>query len=137
MKYEKSCGAVVYRTADNKFEFLSIKSRKFGHWGFPKGHVENHESEQETAIREIYEETGLQVVIQSEFKQAVEYPLSSNAHKEVIYFIAESSGQPIIIQQEEVQDYKWLDFNGTYQLLSYKNDKDVLEAVNAYLTNWL
>ena len=58
MKKEKSCGAIVYREKDG-VEILLIKHKNGGHWAFPKGHVENKETEEETALREIREETGL------------------------------------------------------------------------------
>ena len=56
MKYEKSCGAIIF----DKDKILVIQQKE-GHWGFPKGHVEEGETEVETAIREIKEETNLDV----------------------------------------------------------------------------
>ncbi|MBC2399341.1 hypothetical protein [Clostridium tetanomorphum] len=47
MNYEKSCGAVIYRKVNKKIEFLIVKSRNRGHWGFAKGHVEEGENEKE------------------------------------------------------------------------------------------
>ena len=58
MKYEKSCGAVIF-DGDKVLVIQQVK----GHWGFPKGHVENGETEIETALREIKEETNLDVEI--------------------------------------------------------------------------
>ncbi len=57
MFIEKSCGVIVYRIQIEKIEFLAVKSKVNGHWGFPKGHMENHESEEQTAKREVFEET--------------------------------------------------------------------------------
>ena len=70
MNFEKSCGAIIYRIKDDNLEFLTISHRSDGHWGFPKGHVEKGESEEETAIREIYEETGLQVNLIDGFRES-------------------------------------------------------------------
>ena len=56
MKQEKSCGCIVL----DKRTVLLIKHNS-GHWDFPKGHVEGEESEVETAIREVKEETGLDI----------------------------------------------------------------------------
>lgn len=64
MKYEKSCGAVIWRNNDREREYLIILNKKgnaLGHWGFPKGHVEAGEKELDTARREIREEVGLEV----------------------------------------------------------------------------
>ena len=59
MSYEKSCGAVVFRKYHGNIELLLIKHVVGGHWSFPKGHVEAGESERQTALREVREETGL------------------------------------------------------------------------------
>ena len=59
---EKSCGALVYRKKQDKYELLLIKHRYGGHWSFPKGHVEQGENELQTALREIKEETGLDLL---------------------------------------------------------------------------
>ena len=71
MKKEKSCGAVVYRMEDGSPEILLIKHRNGGHWAFPKGHVEKNETESETALREIQEETGLAVDLDTGFRETV------------------------------------------------------------------
>ena len=60
MRKEKSCGALVVRRGKNETEILLIKHNG-GHWAFPKGHVEAGESEEQTALREVQEETGLTV----------------------------------------------------------------------------
>ena len=59
MEKEKSCGTMCF----NQNKILMVKHNK-GHWAFPKGHVEENETEQETALRETKEETGLIVSIE-------------------------------------------------------------------------
>ena len=62
MKREKSCGALVYRVTPNgQKELLFIKHRHGTHWSFPKGHMEEGETEVQTALREVKEETGLDI----------------------------------------------------------------------------
>lgn len=56
MKYEKSCGAIVIE--DGK---VLLVKHNAGHWDFPKGHVEEGETEFETAIREVKEETNIDI----------------------------------------------------------------------------
>ena len=57
MTKEKSCGGIIYKQENEVYKFLRIKPI-LGHWGFSKCHVEDGETEVETAIREIKEETG-------------------------------------------------------------------------------
>ena len=67
MLHEKSCGAIVYRKYHGNTEILLIKHINSGHWSFPKGHVEGDETEEETAKREIMEETGIDVNLDTTF----------------------------------------------------------------------
>ncbi|MBU3143320.1 bis(5'-nucleosyl)-tetraphosphatase [Clostridium sp. CF012] len=130
MDFEKSCGAVIYRKIDGNLEFLIISHRNDGHWGFPKGHAEKNESEKETAVREVFEETGLPVTLMDGFRISVEYLIKQDTNKEVVYFLAEVQDQIVHIEVEEVVDYKWLSFQQTKQRLSYKSSKEVLEQAN-------
>ena len=70
MKSEKSCGAIVLSPDNTNRKVLLIKHENGGHWAFPKGHVEEGETEVETALREIKEETGLSTLTSA--------PLSGN-----------------------------------------------------------
>lgn len=85
---KKSCGGIVYRKFHGNTEILLIKHIKSGYWSFPKGHVENSETEEETAKREIKEETGIDVYIDSGFRETVTYSPRKDAKKEVVYFVA-------------------------------------------------
>lgn len=58
MRYEKSCGAVIYVEAEGARKYVIIRSPE-GYYGFPKGHMEPGETEEQTALREIFEEVGL------------------------------------------------------------------------------
>ena len=65
---EKSCGCIIF----NHHKILLVKQTT-GDWGFPKGHIEANETEEETAIREVKEETGLDVVLVNDKKYMTEY----------------------------------------------------------------
>jgi len=133
MDFEKSCGAVIYRRIDGNLEFLTISHTNDGHWGFPKGHVEKNESEEETAVREVCEETGLTVTLKEGFKVSVEYSIKQETMKEVVYFLAMVQEERVYIQVDEVKDYKWTSFEITKQLLSYESSKQVLEEALEFI----
>lgn len=134
MTFEKSCGAIVYRKINKDIEFLAIKSSASdGHWGFPKGHIEGGETEEETCKREVFEETGLIIVPHNEFKVYDKYQLSENIYKEVVFFIACATNQSVVVKEDEVAEYKWDSFNEIYNLLTYSNTKNILLKARNFL----
>lgn len=135
MDFEESCGAVIYRISGEVLEFLAVKSKTNGHWGFPKGHVEKGETEKETAKREVIEETGLRITILNEFRTEVQYKLTDNILKKVTYFIGITSDHSVSIQQEEIEEFRWQNFKDMFDLLTFETDKNVLMKVRNFLNN--
>lgn len=133
MNIGKSCGAIVYRKLGEDIEFLAVKSKANGHWSFPKGHMEKGESEEKTAEREIFEETGLSVVLLDKFRTKIKYSLTEETLKEVIFFIGTASKQPVKIQKAEIQDFRWLKYMDMLNLLTFENTKKILIEVKDYL----
>jgi bis(5'-nucleosidyl)-tetraphosphatase len=125
MKYEKSCGAIVFRKHHDNHEFLLIQHRS-GHWGFPKGHVEDGETEQQTAVREVYEETGLNIELLDGFRETIEYSPAVNIWKTVVYFLAETVSEDVVYILPEVVDHKWLPFHEASAQLPFENQKGLL-----------
>jgi len=132
MKYEKSCGAIIYRKENIKLFYLVLE-HVAGHWSFPKGHIENNETEIETAQREIFEETGLVVSVDDRLRLVNNYSIGINILKEVVYFIAESSKSIIQLQTDEIKSMKWCLFNEAYHLITYDSDKEILNIANDYI----
>lgn len=131
MQYEKSCGAIVYRKFHGNVELLLIKNTNGGHWSFPKGHVEKGETEEETALREIKEETGIDVVLDTSFRQVITYAPKKEIVKDVIYFLAKAITYDYTPQEEEIAQIKWVEINHANTILSYDNDRQlVLKAKN-------
>jgi bis(5'-nucleosidyl)-tetraphosphatase len=133
MKQEKSCGAVVFHQTDKEIEYLLLRHRNGNHWGFPKGHVEAGETENETALREIYEEAGLRVRLLEGFRQTVEYAPYENSWKQVVYFIGEAEEPKFVCQWEEVQECRWVGYESGLNLLSHENSKGILQAAQRFL----
>ena len=132
MKKEKSCGAVVDRDGDAGMEVLLIKQKNGGHWAFPKGHVEKKETEAETALREIKEETGLKVELDTSFREIVAYSPKPGVMKDVIYFAAKAKKDHARPQPEEVLEICWKSPQEALGLVTYATDRQVLQAFVAY-----
>ncbi len=130
MNYEKSCGCVVFRKKE-EIEFLLILNQKFvsdAHWGFPKGHVEEAETEEETACRELLEETGIRMRRFGDFRYAVHYSPRPGVEKDAVYFLSEYGGEEILVQEEEVAEYRWCSYEKAQELFCHDTDKNLLTA---------
>lgn len=133
MKQEKSCGAFVFRKEKDDIEVLIIHQVQ-GHWCFPKGHVEKNETEEETAIREIREETGLKVSILEGFREVIDYCPKENVHKDVVYFIAKPLKGHIKVQEEELAEAYFMSFDEARKLITYDNDRELFEKAAAFIS---
>lgn len=133
MKREKSCGAVIYKIEDSQIMFLIIKHIG-GHWSYPKGHVENDETELETAKREVKEETNLDIIFEDDFRKVNTYTPHPKTIKDSVYYLATPINKDIKIQEEELADAAWLDYYQAYDTLSYATDKDILQEARRYIT---
>lgn len=133
MKREKSCGAIVFYLKENKEQVLLIKHSNSGHWSFPKGHVEAGETEVETAVREIFEETGVKAKLDTRFREVVTYSPKKDVIKDVIYFFGTSDSYETVKQESEVAEIMWVDISKVLKSVSYRNDKDlVTKAIRFY-----
>ena len=126
MSYEKSCGAVVFRKYHGNIELLLIKHVVGGHWSFPKGHVEPGETEEPTALREIKEETGIDVELNTSFREVVSYSPKRDTTKDVIYFLGKAKTFQYTPQEEEIAQIKWVEINLAHSFLTYDNDKQLV-----------
>lgn len=135
MKKEKSCGAVVYRVGENGPEILLIKHKNGGHWAFPKGHVEKKETESETALREIWEETGLKVELDMGFRKMVTYSPKPNVMKDVVYFAGKAKQEDARPQPEEVLKVSWETPEEALELVTYATDREVLQEFLQYINS--
>ena len=135
MRTEKSCGAVVFRNKNNNIQVLLIRHLNGGHWAFPKGHVEKGETEEQTALREILEETGLAVYLDNRYRQVVSYSPKKDVVKDVVYFVATApSDAATVAQEEEISQIVWVDMHQAADYVSFDNDKKVLlGAIEHYL----
>jgi tRNA nucleotidyltransferase (CCA-adding enzyme) len=134
MIYEKSCGAIQFRVIDNEVQYLILKSLEpNSYWGFAKGHMESLETEEETCIREVFEETGIKIEIENDFRMVDKYKISEDAEKEVVIYLANTKGQSVTIQQEEIMDYKWCNYNTAINLLTFESSRNMLDKANKIL----
>ena len=134
MEKEKSCGAVIYKIENNKFYFL-LSKMGLGHISLTKGHVEDGESEKETAEREIFEETSFKLNVDTNFRKVITYSPKEGVTKDVVFFVAKTdeTKKPKDTHDDEVVDFMWTDYPKAIKKLTFKSDKEVLEAAYVYI----
>ena len=117
---------IIYRKFHGNTELLLIKNQNGGHWSFPKGHVEAGETEEETAVREIKEETGIDVILDTSFRRVITYLPKKEVTKDVVYFLAKATSYDYVPQEEEIAKIKWVEINHAATMLSYDNDRQLV-----------
>ena len=104
-----------------------------GNYGFPKGHAEKDETLEETALREIREEVGLEVCLDTSFEEELNYIMPNGIAKRSIYFLASYQDQIPIRQEEEVAEIRLAEYEDTLQLLTFANMKEALIKAKRYI----
>lgn len=127
---EFSVAAVVYHGE----EYLLLKYG-LGHWEFVKGHREENESEEQTILRELKEETGIvNALIVNGFKETYNYYFSQKnkkVHKFVTCYLIQSKEKHVILSFEHV-DFAWLSFQKALKRLTYDNAKKLLKKAHNF-----
>ena len=138
LKFEKSCGAVVYCQKDNDIKYVLVCERS-GYWVFPKGHMEEGESEYDTALREVKEETGLDVTFIEGFRVKDEHNLARegrpNTIKQTIYFLVKYENQTFVPQESEISQIELLDYESAMAKLQFDSFKEILTQAQDFLEN--
>jgi len=135
MPKENSVGAVLFKKQGEETKFLLLHYNA-GHWGFPKGHVEEGETDEETLYREVKEETGLtEIELLPAFKEPTKYLFrrgQETVFKEVFFYLAEVKQGRVKISHEH-QGFEWLPFEKALERLSFKNTRQVLTKAVSFV----
>ena len=142
MNKEFSAGAVIFKKDGKEILFLIVYSKRNNIWGFPKGHIEQLETEKEAAAREIKEEAGLENLdFIDGFREEIMYDVISKRppsegqriEKHAIYFLCETRNQDIIVDGREIADYKFLPLNEAEQMVKFRNLNVILRRAHDFL----
>lgn len=137
---DQSFGIIpIFKNLEGDFLFCLIQHQG-EHWGFPKGHPNLGESEEETAKRELEEETGItdiKIISDISFNQQYIFGKDGIVYdKSVKYFIGLVSDINTSIPDDfknEISEMKWLAFKEARELITFDNAKVILHELGEYL----
>jgi 8-oxo-dGTP pyrophosphatase MutT (NUDIX family) len=124
-----SAGGVVWRRGEGeRIEVVICGRRSERVWGLPKGTPDDGEKIEQTALREVREETGLEVRL-GERLNSIEYWFTANGvryHKRVHHWMMEPVGGDLAHHDHEFDDVRWLPAAEAHKLLTYDGEKKLI-----------
>lgn len=142
MKKDFAYGVIVFYEENETVYYLILKQVQ-GHWSFPKGHAEKGETEMQTALRELEEETGItDVTLVSEGQKIKdEYIIKPDSpkpiNKIVEFYIGQVSNKDVTMQDGEIFEFKWITAEEGNDILTYDSSKRILKSANELVKNYL
>lgn len=113
--------------------FLLVQ-HNWGHWSFPKWHIEDNETPLQSAKREVLEETGIlniKIVPKLYFNHYYSFfdKQGGLIDKRVGFFVWEVYDSLVVLQKAELKDYCWKSFEDSMKILTFESDKKILKKV--------
>jgi len=135
-RIEWSSGGVVARRVEGLTHLLLIRD-PYGMWGLPKGHIEDGETTDETALREVNEETGLNRIELGPRLGTIDWHFKQNGelvHKYCDYFLMttpESDATPQVI--EGITECRWFAVDEAIAIVRYDNIRRIVQLAGEVL----
>ena len=136
-EHHLSCGGIVFKNEGNETQIVICGRQQEDEWlwGLPKGTPNPHETNQETAIREVTEETGLQVSVKT-LIGSINYSFIRVSdqvlcHKIVYFYLMEAIGGSFENHDHEFDEVKWVGATECLQVLTHQNEINMVnQAIN-------
>ena len=138
---EYSAGGIIFKDPGEQLKILLIKNAALrdptkAYWGFPKGHLEQNESAEQAAVREVKEETGLDVELIEKIDDEhyiFTHPQKGKISKKVTLFLMRHLGGEEKALETELLELGWFSADDALELLSFKTDQTLLKKALAKL----
>ena len=138
-QFDVSAGGVIYRDDDNGVMVCLIKTPPNGDWQLPKGLVDENESFEEAALREVKEETGLEGILEAPIDN-IEYWFwfqegkeKVRHHKIVYFFLLKYITGVTEDHDDEVQEAVWMPLTKALSTLSFDGERAILRKAEEML----
>jgi 8-oxo-dGTP pyrophosphatase MutT (NUDIX family) len=129
---EVSAGGVVYRRGDDRIELaLAARRTRRGElaWGLPKGMIEPDETEEQAAVREVLEETGLVAEVEHDLGDIRYFYVweGVRVRKRVRFFLMAATGGDVSNHDTEMEDVRWFSLQAARRRAAYKGEREMIE----------
>jgi 8-oxo-dGTP pyrophosphatase MutT (NUDIX family) len=135
---EVSAGGVVYRREDRSVDLaLAARRTRRGQlaWGLAKGAIEDGESNEQAALREVLEETGLEAEVEADLGDIRYFYVweGVRVRKRVHFFLMRATGGDVANHDTEMEDVRWFPLKAAIKRAAYKGEREVIERAAARL----
>jgi 8-oxo-dGTP pyrophosphatase MutT (NUDIX family) len=129
---EVSAGGVVYRREDDAIDLaLAARRTRRGQlaWGLAKGAIERGESDEQAAVREVLEETGLRAAVEADLGDIRYFYVweGVRVRKRVHFFLMRATGGDVADHDSEMEDVRWFPLRTAIKRAAYKGERDVIQ----------
>ena len=129
---EVSAGGVVYRREDDAIDLaLAARRTRRGQlaWGLAKGAIEQGESDEQAAVREVLEETGLEAEVEADLGDIRYFYVwdGVRVRKRVHFFLMHATGGDVANHDSEMEDVRWFPLRTAMKRAAYKGEREVIE----------
>lgn len=129
---EVSAGGVVYRREEDAIDLaLAARRTRRGQlaWGLAKGAIEQGESDEQAAVREVLEETGLEAEVEADLGDIRYFYVweGVRVRKRVHFFLMHATGGDVANHDSEMEDVRWFPLRTAIKRAAYKGEREVIE----------
>jgi 8-oxo-dGTP pyrophosphatase MutT (NUDIX family) len=124
-----SAGGVVHRSVDDRVQIILGHRREPPLWALPKGTPHAGETLEETALREVHEETGLSLALEAPIR-SFSYVFvrgRTRFHKTVHFFLMRAIGGDVASHDREFDEVRWLDLDEALELMTHATERALVE----------
>lgn len=130
-----SAGVVIYRMKNEDIQYLLLHHIA-GHWDFAKGKIEEGETKEQAALRELHEEAGLRTELEAGFMDSISYSFtdrSGERTKKTVYFFLGRVHDEQVVLSHEHKNFTWLFYEDAYTKMTFDTARRVLQKAHEFI----